>query len=51
MQLCDLVAPLIKNKKNNIEDVRSNSNETHKVTSSLYISYNLLLEGSEHELI
>ena len=33
------------------EDVRSNSNETHKVTSSVYISYNLLLEGSEHELI
>ena len=27
------------------------SNETHKVTSSIYISYNLLLEGSEHESI
>ena len=27
----------------------SNSNETHKVTSIIYISYNLLLEGSEHE--
>ena len=27
----------------------SNSNETHQVTSSIYISYNLLLEGSEHK--
>jgi len=27
----------------------SNSNESHKVTSSIYVSYNLLLEGSEHE--
>ena len=29
----------------------SDSNETHKVTSTIYISYNLLLEGSEHENI
>ena len=28
-----------------IEDV----SQTHKVTSSIYISYNLLLESSEHE--
>ena len=34
-----------------IEDVRSISNERHKVTSSIYISYNLLLEGLEHESI
>ena len=34
-----------------IEDVRSISNERHKVTPSIYISYNLLLEGSEHESI
>ena len=34
-----------------IKDVRSISNETHKVTSSIDISYNLLLEGSELESI
>jgi len=32
-----------------IEDVRSNSNETRKVPFSIFISYNLLLEGLEHE--